>query len=180
MRRTPPCFVRNGITRQAVSGFTLLEVMITVTILSIILFIGIPGFNSLFESARERSATSSFVTAVSLARSEALTRNTFTRVCVMEACGAGSREIRVEAETDNGTSELVRVWDVEKNIAYQSAGNSSVELRFAALGLAVNGSGQQLLAPQTVDVVDQASATAKVLGSYCIAVTGSLTKGGCQ
>jgi len=171
---------RPHVHREAVSGFTLLEVMITVTILSIILFIGIPGFSSMFESARERAAASSFVTAVSLARSEALTRNTFTHVCVMDACGAGSREIRVQAENDDSTLELLRVWDVERNVAYEQAGNPGVTIRFAALGLAVDNSGQQLMAPQSVDVMDTSKGTAKVLASYCIAVTGSLTKGGCQ
>lgn len=56
-------------------GFTLLELLITITVLGLVLGIGVPGFRDLVLNNRQASAVNELVTALQVARSEAITRN---------------------------------------------------------------------------------------------------------
>lgn len=53
-------------------GFTLIELMITVTIMSILLTVGLPSFQSIIASSRLTSAANGMVSALQLARVEAV------------------------------------------------------------------------------------------------------------
>lgn len=53
-------------------GFTLIELMITVAIMSIMLTVGLPSFQSIIVSSRLTSSTNAMVSALQLARFEAL------------------------------------------------------------------------------------------------------------
>lgn len=57
-------------------GFTMIELMITIMVLGIVLGLGVPGFRDLVLNNRQASAVNELVTALQLARSEAITRNT--------------------------------------------------------------------------------------------------------
>ena len=54
------------------SGFTLVELMITLAIAGILVAVGIPSFNSTISDSRLTSYANEFVTALNLARSEAI------------------------------------------------------------------------------------------------------------
>lgn len=56
-------------------GFTLLELLITIVVLGLVLGIAVPGFRDLVLNNRQASAVNELVTALQLARSEAITRN---------------------------------------------------------------------------------------------------------
>ena len=56
------------------SGFTLVELMITLAIAGILVAVGIPSFNSTISDSRLTSYANEFVTALNLARSEAIRR----------------------------------------------------------------------------------------------------------
>ncbi len=56
-------------------GFTLIEMMVVVTIAAIMLAIGVPSFKSFTAGQRVKTAASDFATAATLARSEAIKRN---------------------------------------------------------------------------------------------------------
>ena len=56
------------------SGFTLMELMVTITIASILLSIAIPSFTSIISSNRLTTYANELVTALNLARSEAIKR----------------------------------------------------------------------------------------------------------
>lgn len=56
-------------------GFTILELMIVVTVLAILVGLGVPGFRELVLNNRQASAVNELITALQLARSEAITRN---------------------------------------------------------------------------------------------------------
>lgn len=53
-------------------GFTLIELMITVAMMSIMLTVGLPSFQSIITSSRLTSATNSMVSALQLARFKAI------------------------------------------------------------------------------------------------------------
>jgi type IV fimbrial biogenesis protein FimT len=57
-------------------GFTLIELMIVVTLLAVMLGIGIPSFQGFIAGQRVKTAAYDFATALLVARSEAIKRNT--------------------------------------------------------------------------------------------------------
>jgi type IV fimbrial biogenesis protein FimT len=63
------------------SGFTLVELMVTIAVLAILLAIGIPAFASLIASNRLTSATNELIASLQTARTEALRRNVRVTVC---------------------------------------------------------------------------------------------------
>jgi len=61
-----------GLKMTINKGFTLIELMITVAIMSIMLAIGLPSFQSIIASSRLTSSANAMVSALQLARAEAL------------------------------------------------------------------------------------------------------------
>lgn len=56
-------------------GFSLIELMITITIVSIFLFLSLPSFSAWLINSRIRNAAESIVSGLQLARNEAVRRN---------------------------------------------------------------------------------------------------------
>lgn len=63
------------------TGFTLVELMVTLAIAAIVLTIGIPAFQEAIRSNRLATITNDFVSTLMLARSEAVKRSTKVSVC---------------------------------------------------------------------------------------------------
>ena len=66
---------------QKETGFTLVELMITLVILVILITLAAPSFVDLIRSNRIATQTNLFTTALALARSEAVSRNLSVYVC---------------------------------------------------------------------------------------------------
>lgn len=64
-----------------VAGFTLMELVITVAVAAIVLMIGVPSFRETINNNRLTSGANEFVTALNLARSEAIKRSVRVMVC---------------------------------------------------------------------------------------------------
>ena len=60
---------------RSIRGFTLVELLITVTILGVLLALGVPEFNNFMGNTRLRSAAESFSTSLQVAKSAAASRN---------------------------------------------------------------------------------------------------------
>ena len=62
-------------------GFTIIELMITLALVSVLVTFGIPGFSGLMERNQLTTGINKFVSSLSLARSEAIKRNQRIGLC---------------------------------------------------------------------------------------------------
>lgn len=76
--------------RDRQRGFTLLELMVTITILALVLSFGVPSFQQVMADSRRTSDVNELLLSLNLARSEALKRNQHVSICKSAdgaACG---------------------------------------------------------------------------------------------
>jgi len=101
-------------------GFSLVEALIVLSILSIVLSLGAPGFLNLVRSNLLVTQTNHFVVAANLARSEAIKRNSRTVICPKadELCSVEDNWeagwIVFEDRDGNlspGASEIIRIFE---------------------------------------------------------------------
>lgn len=62
-------------------GFTLLELMVTIAVAAILTAVAAPGLRALLQANRAASQANEFLSALSLARSEAITRGLPASIC---------------------------------------------------------------------------------------------------
>jgi type IV fimbrial biogenesis protein FimT len=63
------------------AGVTLIELMVTLTVLGVLMAVALPSFSEAFLSNRLASFSNSFVASAQLARSEAIKRNASVKMC---------------------------------------------------------------------------------------------------
>ncbi|MCK0506284.1 GspH/FimT family pseudopilin [Aromatoleum anaerobium] len=140
--------------RYPVRGFTLIELMVAIAILGIVLGLGMPAFNSAIQNNRATSATNDLVTALQLARSEAVKRRQDIVVCRRngdgDACANGTDWavgwlVQGPQEQDDGTvvQITIQVWDPphgrailtgpNAGITFQQNGQASREVDFSVV-----------------------------------------------
>lgn len=66
---------------RSTDGFTLIELMLVVAVLGITVLIAAPSFQRAIHSNQLRTETSRLLSAINLARSEAISRNTIVSLC---------------------------------------------------------------------------------------------------
>ncbi len=66
------------------TGFSLIELLVTIVVLGVVLAIGVPGFQNSVRNSHMTSATNDLVTAFQLARSEAIKRRVPVILCVTD------------------------------------------------------------------------------------------------
>ncbi len=81
MEITLPRMRARGGLRRADRGVTLIELMVGVVVLSIILMFAVPSFRGTIASNRLTASTNELVSAVALARSEAIRRGSRVTIC---------------------------------------------------------------------------------------------------
>lgn len=136
-------------------GVTLIELMISIAILSIILFIGVPSFQSTLESSKARAITNDLAGAFQLARSEALKRRVDVTVCISNQNQDGCNN---NGDWNDGwlilTSDgdqVIRVWE---GISSAANGNgitsTSSQIAFTRTGFSKNAAVHEMI----IDIVN--------------------------
>lgn len=129
-------------------GFTLLELMVTISVAAIILSVGVPGFISFIQNNRAVTHTNDLVTALNLARSEATRRG--SRILVCSSTDGASCEDSNDwstgwiVQTQGG--ELLRSWPERSGGAGVVSGDVS-EVEFLARGSVQAGAVLQVRLP---------------------------------
>ena len=106
------------------SGFTLIEMIVTVSIVAIFASIAVPSFSQLIKNNRITTTTNEFISALVLARSEALKRSRDVRVCTssnLTTCSVSETDFSkgwiVQADTDVTTvKNIIKVHDGFKGV----------------------------------------------------------------
>jgi type IV fimbrial biogenesis protein FimT len=148
---------RNGCTAPVavqVAGVTLIELLITLSISTLLLAVAIPSLSSFIDDNRLSSRTFELVGAMNLARSEAIKRGAWVSLCKTKhpeatptVCQAdagweqglvifvdNTQEIGNQLGVIDGADQIVKIYYAEDRIRI-SAGNSF------ALGIAYNPDG---------------------------------------
>ncbi len=82
---------------ETMRGVTLIELLVTLSVAAILLAIGVPSFQDLINNNRATGVANNLVSAIGLARSEAVKRGQLVTVCTSASTGNAS-------PTCNGTS----------------------------------------------------------------------------
>lgn len=123
------------------TGVSLIELMIAISILAIILFLGVPSFQSFFESSRARTISNDMTATLQLARSEAIKRRETVTVCVRNAdgsdCSASSTDWNDGWLIIDSNNNPIRVWaPLSSNINGNGLDGSLANLSFDRSGSA--------------------------------------------
>jgi type IV fimbrial biogenesis protein FimT len=110
-------------SRRHQVGFTLVELMITLAVVAVLVGIGFPSFNSSMRSSRVTTQANAFLSAVNLARAEAIKNNAGAGVCPTANPSAGA------AATCGGTFTTGwLVWDDTNSNGALDAGEPVVRV----------------------------------------------------
>lgn len=96
------------------NGFTLIELMVTISIISIVLAFGIPWFGNVITENRMATQANELVSAIAVARSEAIKQRVTVRLC-------SSEDTDAENPTCAGSNDWAQGW-----LVYADANNDGV------------------------------------------------------
>lgn len=120
-------------------GFTLIELLVTLAVAAILLTVAVPNFQMFVMNNRMATQTNDLVTALSLARSEAVKRAANVRVCAGTSCpgtanawaqgwivaDAAGTPIRVQ-QALGGASTLSGGTHVASEITFTASGRTTI------------------------------------------------------
>ena len=131
-------------------GFTLIELLITILVASLLMALAVPAFNSFIENNRIASSTNELVSALAVARSEAIHRRETASLCsstdLASCAGSANWETGWILFSDrngngaiDGTDVLLRVWEAIPTGHTLTATGGMTRVSFDRLGVASGG-----------------------------------------
>lgn len=135
---------------MASTGFTLVELMVTLAVLTIILGIAVPGMGDFVSNQRVRSQADSMLASLALARNESITQNLRVTLCPSSngtSCtGTWSQGWIVfrdggTAGTVDGSDTVMRAFSSKKNVSISMSSNFSSYVSFRPTGRSLGSGG---------------------------------------
>jgi len=142
------------ILRDNMKGISLIEIVIALAIMGILFAASAPSFTEWIQNTRIRTAAESMQNGLSLAKSEAVHRNTTAQFV---SCGGGTWDIVVASATAStivcNTGAASPGWErVQISSSQSESNNALVDISQSTIGF--NGMGRQV---STTDLVNAAA-----------------------
>lgn len=136
--------------RARTSGFTLVELMVTIAIVAILLAVGLPSFQGSLRSNRVATTTNEMLASLSLARTEAIRSTQSSLVCARDgaACGDDWNQgwlVMTDTDGDDAYETLVKAVDAHPNlrVAMELDGAAADMVVFDRRGRTTDGAGTE-------------------------------------
>ncbi len=148
--------------RRSVQGFTLIELLVTIAVVAVLGTIALPSFSTSIRHSRVTTDSNELLTAVNLARIEAISRTRGVSICAADttsgvpaACGTAADWSKgwvvfvddsagSTAPTTINAAAIVRAWVANGATKITQSANF---LRFSARGESVTGAGAFSVVP---------------------------------
>ena len=122
---------KQGVNRKRTAAFTLIEMVVVVTLVGVLLMIAVPSFRTLILNQGIKTASYDLFSALQYARSEAIKRNGNTVLKAgASADGAWIAGWRVVDSSNN----VLRSWGAASNLTIAETANSATSITFARDG----------------------------------------------
>lgn len=121
-----------SLSKKCSAGFSLVELMVVISVLAILMSIAVPSFQELIASQRVRAAASALYDSLLLARSEAIKRNSTVTLTANSSNLANGWNVLL---ADGATS--IRAQEAFTGLSFSE---SSPALAYSSLGRLVGGS----------------------------------------
>ena len=131
-------------------AFTLIELMVTISVLGVVIALAVPSFNTMIVNNRSATLGEEFASVINYARSESIKRGVRITLCASKdglTCGSGDTWVDgYMAFGDNAITDkagvpiigpILKVWDKPNEQSVMTVKSGSVDikfLRFTALG----------------------------------------------
>lgn len=155
--RLPLRPIEGSVLRGLQRGFTLIELMVGIAIISMVLFFMIPSMATWLQGSQIRNATESIQGGLQLARAEAVRRNTQVALVLTSVAGGGNATdwvVRcvVSSPTCPGVGQMETF--IQQRVAQEGSPNAVVTLNPAMSAIAFTGNGRITPVPAGNIVID--------------------------
>ena len=140
------------LTMAAARGFTIIELLVGLTLLAVLLGLGAPAMGTYLQNSKLATAAASYYTGLQTARTEAIRRNTQAEFVLTDTAGSASAVANSLTPTITGRSWVVRAASaasgvfvgVEAKPAAEGEGGqgAAIQVVGSASSVAFNGFGQ--------------------------------------
>lgn len=127
-------------TPSRYSGFTLLELMVAVTIVSILLMIAVPSFQTVMNSNKLTSAANEMVASINTARAEAIRYNRRVVICLSTAPNVAPASLACAPADSTAATGWIVFADVNTNGVYNNGTDRLLRVASPAPGVKILGS----------------------------------------